>query len=147
MIREFTDRRPTASAVLLFVLFFVVPGLFLLIMSLLLPESGDGIAISVISVYAFVLEFILLVSVERPALIGQPFIMALLGFIIAEIVYTVSESANPIGAGPGAIAFLVSNAVITILGSEVGSILAALPAYWLFLAVRKLVNHIRYRRA
>ena len=134
MIREFTDRRPTASAVLLFVLFFVVPGLFLLIMSLLLPESGDGIAISVISVYAFVLAFILLVSVERPAL-------------IAEIVYTVSESANPIGVGPGAIAFLVSNAVITILGSEVGSILAALPAYWLFLAVRKLVNHIRYRRA
>ena len=147
MVREFTDRRPVASGVLIFVLFFVVPGIFLLAMGMLLPSRGGDIAISVISVYAFVLEFILLLQVERPALVAQPFVMALLGFIIAEIVYTVSESANAIGAGPGLFAMLFSDALITVLGSEVGSVLAALPAYWLFLGVRKLVDHIRYRRA
>ena len=146
MIRDFTDRRPVASGVAIFVLFFVAPGVFLLIMSLLLPGRGGDIAISIISVYAFVLEFLLLLQVERPALVAQPFLMALIGFIIAEIVYTVSQSSHAIGAGPGLFAVLFSDALITVLGSEVGSVLAALPAYWLFLGIRKLIEHIRYRR-
>ena len=99
MITEFTDRRPALSALLIVLLFTLVPGAVMLLATLL--TGGRSNAAEIIFVYALILQFILWLKVERPILILLPFIMALLGIIASEVVYTVSESARAIGEGPG----------------------------------------------
>ena len=144
MIRDYTDRCPGSSAGIIFLLFAVLPALLLIPTQILFPGPFSDLAVRFISIYAFVLQLLLLLHVERPILVMQPFLMGLAGLILSEILYTVSESAYETGMGPSGLMYLISSALVIIFGSELGSILAALPAYWLILAVRKLAAWIRY---
>ncbi|MDE6107487.1 MAG: hypothetical protein K2F83_02285, partial [Oscillospiraceae bacterium] len=114
MINEFTDRRPKLSAALIVFLFTAVPGAFLLIAEQM-PGMGENAA-KIAFVYVLILQLILWLKVERPILNFLPFILALLGFIISEVVYTVSLSAAPIGAGPSPLAYVFSAALVTLFG-------------------------------
>ena len=120
MITDFTDRRPALSALLIVFLFTVVPGAFLFLGGLF----GDGgISTKIVFVYVLVLQVILWVKLDRPILVMTPFILSLLGFIVSEVVYTVSLSNAPVGAGPSFSALLFSSALVVLFGIVgVGSI-------------------------
>lgn len=136
MIAKFTDRRPTLSAVLIVLLFTVVPGAFLLIAERI-PGMGEYSA-KMVFVYALVLQLLLLFKVERPILIALPFILALIGFIISEIVYTVSLGMAPAGAGPGFLAYVFSTALVTLFGIVAAGSIGGLLCYGVIAAVKKL---------
>ena len=136
MITEFTDRRPALSAVLIVLLFSLVPGTFMFIVKGATGSGGD--AAQIIFIYALVLQLILWLKVERPILIMLPFIMALLGFIISEIVYTVSEGMAPIGQGPSPLVFLFSSAVVTLFGAEAAGNVGGLLIYAVIVIFRKI---------
>ena len=136
MITEFTDRRPAISAVIIVLLFTLVPGAFMLITDIV--SGGTWNSTTAVFVYALILQLILWLTVERPILIMLPFIMALLGFIVSEIVYTISEGMAPIGQGPGALVFLFSSAVVTLFGAEAPGSIGGLLAYAVVVIFRKL---------
>lgn len=136
MITEFTDRRPTLSAVIIVLLFTLVPGAFMLITDTV--SGGTWNSAAIVFVCALILQLILLLTVERPILIMLPFIMALLGLIVSEIVYTVSLSMAPIGQGPSTHAFLFSSAVVALAGAEASASIGGLMVYAVIVIVRKL---------
>lgn len=136
MITEFTDRRPTLSAVIIVLLFTLIPGAFMLITDIV--SGGTWNSAAIVFIYALILQLILWLTVERPILIMLPFIMALLGFIVSEIVYTVSESMAPIGQGPSAPVLLLSSGVIALFGAEVPGSIGGLLVYAVIVIVRKL---------
>ena len=136
MITEFTDRRPTLSAVIIALLFTLVPGVFMLVTDII--SGGAWNPMAAVFVYALILQLILWLTVERPILIMLPFIMALLGFIASEIVYTVSESMAPIGRGPSAPAFLFSSSMVALFGAEAPGSIGGLLIYAVIVIVRKL---------
>lgn len=143
MITEFTDRRPTLSAVLITFLFTVVPGAFLLIAERL-PGLGENAA-KVVFVYALVLQVILWLKVERPILNVIPLILSLLGFIISEVVYTVSMSAAPIGKGPSPLVYVFSTALVTLFGIVSAASVGGLLAYGVIVIAKKLRELIACR--
>ena len=136
MITEFTDRRPALSAVIIVLLFTLVPGAFVLIANIVSGGAWNGA--NIVFVYALILQLILWLTVERPILIMLPFIMALLGLIVSEIVYTVSESMAPIGQGPSTLVLLFSSAAVTLFGAEAPGSIGGLLAYAVIVIVRKL---------
>ena len=136
MMTEFTDRRPALSAVIIVLLFTLVPGAFMLITDIV--SGGTWNSTTAVFVYALILQLILWLRVERPILIMLPFVMALLGLIVGEVVYTVSESMAPVGRGPGTLAFLFSSAAVTLFGAEAPGSIGGLLAYAVIVIVRKL---------
>lgn len=136
MITEFTDRHPTLSAVLIVLLYTVVPGAFMLIVQQM-PEIGENSA-KIAFVYALVLQVILLFKVDRPILAMLPFILALIGFIVSEIVYTLSMSIAPIGAGPSPLAFLFSSVLVILFGIVAIASVGGLLAYGVIVVVKKV---------
>lgn len=136
MITEFTDRRPALSAGIVVLLFTLVPGAFMLITDIV--SGGTWNCAAAVFVYALILQLILWLTVERPILIMLPFIMALLGFIVSEVVYTVSEGMAPIGQGPSVPALLFSSAAVTLFGAEAPGSIGGLLAYAVIVIVRKL---------
>ena len=136
MITEFTERRPGLSALLIVLLFTLAPGVFMLCFSMATGGENNGAAL--VFVYALILQLILWLKVERPILIMLPFIMALIGFIVSEVVYTLSMSAAPIGMGPSAPAFLFSSALVILFGAEAAANIGGLLLYALVVIFRKL---------
>ena len=136
MITEFTDRRPTLSAVIIVLLFTLLPGAFMLFTDIV--SGGTWNSAATVFVYALILQLILWLTVESPILIMLPFIMALLGLIVSEIVYTVSLSMAPIGQGPSTLAFLFSSTVVTLFGAEVPGNIGGLLIYAVIVIARKL---------
>lgn len=136
MITDFTDRHPALSAVLITLLFTVVPGAFMLIAEYVF-HGGESSA-KMVFIYALVLQVVLWLKVERPVLILLPFILALLGFIVSEVVYTVSLSSAPIGAGPSPLAFLFSSALVILFGAEGAGNVGGLLAYGIIVIARKV---------
>lgn len=143
MITEFTDRRPTLSAVLITLFFTAVPGAFLLIAERI-PGLGEGSA-KIVFIYALVLQLILLFKVERPILIALPFILALIGFIVSEVIYTVSMSAAPIGTGPSPLAFLISSVLVILFGIVAAANVGGLLVYAVIAIAKKLREMVVYR--
>ena len=143
MIKEFTDRRPVLSTALVVALFTVVPGAFMLIVRAV-TGSGSN-ASDAIFIYALILQLILWLKVERPILIVLPFIMSLIGFITAEIVYTVSQGTAPVGEGPSYLVFLFSSAVVTLFGHVAAASIGALLIYALIVIFRKVRELIMER--
>ena len=143
MITEFTDRRPALSAVLIVALFAVIPGVFMLLGEFVL--AGKVNAPGLVFFYILALQLILWLKVERPILIMLPFIMALFGFVVSEIVYTVSLSANPIGTGPSVLALLFSSALVTLFGTVAAGCIGGLLLYAVILILRKLRELIASR--
>ena len=140
MIQEFTDRRPALSAVLIALLFTLVPGTVML--GTAYATGGRENAAGFILGYTLFLQTLLWIKVERPILNLLPFILSLMSFIVSEVVYTVSLSMAPIGAGPGLLAMLISSALVshfgTVAAGSVGglllaAILAILKKLWEFL--------------
>ena len=136
MITEFTERRPALSAVIIVLLFTLVPGAFMLVADTV--SGGAWNSTTAVFVYVLVLQLILWLTVERPILIMLPFVMALLGLIVSEIVYTVSMSMAPIGQGPSALALLFSSAAVTLFGVVAPGSIGGLLAYAVVVVVRKL---------
>lgn len=143
MITKFTDRCPTLSAVLIVFLFTAVPGAFLLIGEQM-PGIGENAA-KIAFIYALILQLILWLKVERPILVWLPFILALLGFIVSEIVYTISMSSAPIGAGPSPLAYLFSAALVTLFGIVAAASVGGLLAYGVVVIGKKLREVVAYR--
>ena len=135
MITEFTDRRPAFSAVIIVLLFTLVPGAFMLITDMV--SGGTWNCAAAVFAYALILQLVLWLTVERPILIMLPFVMALLGLIVSEIVYTVSLSMTPIGR-PSTLALLFSSAVVTLFGAEAPGSIGGLLIYAVIIIVRKL---------
>lgn len=136
MITDFTDRRPALSAVLITLLYTAVPGAFLLAAGY--ASGGSWNVEKIVVAYALVLQVILWRKVERPILILLPFLLALLGFIVSEIVYTVSLGSAPVGVGPSPLAFLLSSALVILFGSEAAGCVGGLLVYGLIVIVRKV---------
>lgn len=136
MITDFTDRRPALSAVLITLLYTAVPGAFLLAAGY--ASGGSWNAEKIVVAYALVLQVILWRKVERPILILLPFLLALLGFIVSEIVYTVSLGSAPVGVGPGPLAFLFSSALVILFGSEAAGCVGGLLVYGLIVIAGKV---------
>ena len=143
MITEFTDRRPALSAVIIVLLFTLVPGAFMLITDIV--SGGTWNSATTVFVYALILQLILWLTVERPILIMLPFIMALIGFIVSETVYTISMSAAPIGAGPSPLAYLFSAAVVSLFGAVASGNVGGLLLYALIVILRKVRELIAAR--
>lgn len=136
MLTEFADWHPRLSALIIAVLYTVVPGVFMLAADTL---SGGRINTALIVViYAFVLQLILWFKVERPALIMLPFGMILVGFVVCEIVYTVAMSAVAPGETPSLLAMLFSSAIVTVFGAEAAGVIGALLCYGVIVIVRKV---------
>lgn len=143
MIAEFTDRRPALSAVLIVTFFTVVPGAFMFFVKGLTGSGGD--AATIIFFYALVLQLILWLRVERPILIMLPFLMALFGFIVCEIVYTISSSAALPGVGPSPLVYFLSSAVVTLFGAEASGSVGGLIVYAIIIIFKKVREVIIYR--
>ena len=136
MINDFTDRRPRLSALIIFALFTVVPTAAMLIVDVI---SGGAVHMPVfIFVYALLLQTVMWLTIERPILVFMPFIMALVGFIAAEIIYTVSESSFAPGAGVGAAAYLISSVIVTVFGAEAAASVGAMICAFVIRIARKL---------
>ena len=143
MITKFTDRRPVLSTVLVVLLFTVIPAAFML--TAVLVSGGQENGAWIVFIYALVLQVILWLKVERPILIILPFIMSLLGFIAAEIIYTISEGMAPVGQGPSPMVFLLSSAVVTLFGHVAAASIGGLLLYALIVIGKKLRDLITGR--
>lgn len=143
MIADFTDRRPALSAVLIALLFTLVPGAFVVAVELAFGGEADPMVAVVI--YAAVLQVLLWCKVERPVLIMLPLIMAILGFIVSEIVYTVSLSRAPVGAGPSPLALIFSSALVILFGAEGAGSIGGLLVYGVIVIFKKLREVIACR--
>lgn len=136
MLTEFADRRPALSAVLIVLLFTAVPGAFLLIARQI--SGSVGSFTKIVFVYELVLQVILWFKVERPILNMLPFILSLLGLIVSEIVYTVSMSMAPIGAGPSPLAFVFSSVLVILFGLGGAASVGGLIAYVVMVIAKRL---------
>ena len=136
MIKEFTDRRPALSALLVVALFTVVPGGVMCLAAAL--SGGRENAAGFVLVYTLLLQTLLWLKVERPILNLIPFVMSLLGLIVSEIVYTVSLSMTPVGVGPDAMAMLFSAGLVTLFGAEAAGSVGGMILYVGLAVLKKL---------
>lgn len=141
-MREFADWHPRLSALIIAVLYTVVPGVFMLVADTL---SGGRINTALIVViYAFAVQLVLWLKIERPALIILPFGMILVGFVACEIIYTVAMSAVAPGETPSLLAMLFSSAIVTVFGAEAAGVIGALLCYGIIVIVRKVWQMITH---
>lgn len=142
-IRDFTDWHPVPSGIIIALLFTVVPGVFMLAADII--SGGAFNSALVVVIYAFALQFILWLYVERMSLVWEPFAILLIGFVIAEVIYTVSIGSSDPTSAFCLMCSLISTAIIDVLGAEAGGIVGALLVYLIFIGIRKLVNTARGR--
>ena len=136
MINYFTDRHPALSAIIIAVLFTVVPSA-----TMLAVDTATGGTVNmpvVIFLYALVIQVILWMNVERPILVFMPFIISLIGFIVAELIYTVSESTALPGAGADPVTYVASSVIVTVFGAESAASVGAIICYGIILLGRKI---------
>ena len=124
MITDFADFHPRLSALIIVLLFTLIPGGFMLLTGLLFGDAVN--TAKILFFYALAIQLILSFKVERPILVMLPFVMMLGGFVVCEIVYTISLSMARPGAGPSAAAYFFSSAIITLFGSEITGVIAGL---------------------
>lgn len=142
MIRSFTDRRPFASALLIMAFLFFVPMALMAADDMLL--FGALHAASLFFYFSLAVQVTMLLTVERPVLIAEPFIIGLIGLSAGEILYAVSESAASPGYGPSPLAYYVSSYLIAISGGNAAAAVGAVILYILILIGRKIYEHFKY---
>ena len=143
MLAEFADRNPRLSALIIALLYTVVPALFMLIADIL---SGGRINTPIIVViYAFAIQLIMWFKLERPILIMLPFGMILIGFVVCELAYTIARGAVSPGTPPSALAVYFSSAIVTVFGAEVVGVIGALLCYGIIVTVRKFCQILLHR--
>ena len=143
MLAEFADRNPRLSALIIALLYTVVPALFMLAADTL---SGGRINTALILViYAFAVQMVRWFTLERPILIMLPFGMILIGFVVCELIYTLAQSAVRPGMPPSALAVFFSSAVVTVFGAEVVGVIGALLCYGIIVTVRKFCQILLHK--
>lgn len=143
MIRSFTDRRPGLSALLIAGGLFLAPAALMLLDDFVL--RGALHAAFLFFYFSIAVQTVLFMTVERPVLAAEPFVLGLIGLCAGEILYAVSESAAGPGAGPGALAYAVSSYLVAVCGGNAAAAVGALILSFLILAGRKIYEHFKYR--
>ncbi len=143
MIRDFTDRCPKASAAIVAVLFTLFPMALMLASQYIFGERVNMPLL--IFIYSLVIEFIMWENVERMILIFFPFMLTLIGFISAEIIYTVSETASAPGMGPDPVVYLISSLMVTVFGAEAAGFIGAVILHAFVVIGKKLCEFIKER--
>ena len=123
MLNIYSERYPVLSGFIVAGLFTVVPGAVMLITQAITGDAGN--AGNFIFLYALALELFMCFTIGRFSLLVLPFGMSLVGFIIAEIIYTVSQGLSPQGIGPDPITFWISSFLVTLFGVVSAGVLAA----------------------
>lgn len=142
-IRDFADRSPRLSAVIIFCLFTVIPTAFSILADIF--SQGSLNSPMIIFLFALAVEFILWNCVERPILVFMPFLISLVGLILAEIVYSVSLGVAGPGGGPSATAFWLSSVMTVVFGAEAAAFVGSLALFGLEKIIVKIVDFIRER--
>lgn len=143
MIRSFTDRRPGLSGVLIVAVLFVLPVCLMVVDDFIL--MGALHVAAVFFYFSIAAQTVLFMTVERPVLAAEPFVLGLIGLCVGEILYAVSESAVGPGAGPGVLAYFTSSYLIAVCGGNAAAAVGALILYFLILAGRKIYEHFKYK--
>lgn len=143
MIRSFTDRRPGICAVLIGVFLFLVPGALMFVDDMFL--TGALHIASLFFFFTLAVQLVMMLTVERPVLVAEPFIIGLMGLCAGEVLFAVSESAAAPGAGPSLWAYLVSSYLIAICGGNAAAAVGALILFIFILIGRKIFEYFRYR--
>lgn len=143
MIRDFTNRRPAASGLLIAALLFLLPAPFMVLDDFVL--NGRLHAAALFFYCSIAAQTVLFLKVERPVLAAEPFILGLVGLCAGEILYAVSESAAAPGAGPDALSYFASSYLIAICGGNAAGAVGALILNFFLLIGRKTVEHFKYR--
>ncbi len=143
MIRSFTDRRPGLSGLLIAVFFFLVPALFMILDDFVL--RGALHAAAIFFYLSIAAQTALFLTVERPVLTAEPFIIGLVGLCAGEILYAVSESAAAPGVGPSVLAYFASSYIIAVCGGNAAAAVGALILCFFILLGRKIYEHFKYK--
>ncbi len=143
MIRDFTDRRPAVSALLIAALLFLLPAPLMVLDDFVL--SGRLHAAALFFYCSIAAQTVLFLKVERPVLAAEPFLLGLVGLCAGEILYAVSGSASAPGAGPDPLAYLISSYLIAVCGGNAAGAVGALILCFFLCIGRKTVEHFRYR--
>ncbi len=133
-ITDKSDRYPVIFGFALFGLISIVPGLAMLLASLV----GLDLTYAIIA-YAFVLQFVLCLSVERTIHLMLPFIVCIISFVIMDVLYFAAMFLN--GSVPRqavALILAVGTNGGRVFVTEVLGIVASLICYGLFVFVRSL---------
>ena len=142
MIRDFTDRRPAVSGLLIAALLFLLPALFMILDDFVL--NGRLHAAAVFFYFSITAQTVLFLKVERPILAAEPFVLGLVGLCAGEILYAVSESAAAPGAGPDILSYFASSYLIAICGGNAAAAVGALILCFFLFIGRKTVEHFKY---
>ena len=143
MIRSFTDRRPGVSALLIGVFLFLLPGALMFVDDMFL--TGTLHIASIFFYFTLAVQLVMMLTVERPVLIAEPFIIGLLGLCVGEVLFAVSRSAAVPGAGPSLWVYLTSSYLIAICGGNAAAGVGALILFFFIFIGRKICEHFRYR--
>lgn len=143
MIRSFTNRRPGLSALLIAVGLFPLPAFFMILDDFVL--RGALHAAAVFFYLSIAVQTVFFLTVERPVLVAEPFIIGLIGLCAGEILYAVSESAAGPGAGPSVLAYFTSSYLIAVCGGNAAAAVGALILYFFIFIGRKIHEHFKYK--
>ena len=141
MIRDFTNRRPAVSGLLIAALLFLLPALFMILDDFVL--NGRLHAAAVFFYFSIAAQTVLFLKVERPILAAEPAVLGLVGLCAGEILYAVSESAAAPGAGPDILSYFASSYLIAICGGNAAAAVGALILNFFLLIGRKAVEHLK----
>lgn len=133
-IEDKSDRFPVIFGFALFGLLSIVPGLAMLLASL----AGIDLTYAIIA-YAFALQFVLCLSVERTVHLMLPFIVCIISFVIMDVLYFAAMLLG--GSVPQQVIALMLALGMnggTVFVTEVLGIVASLIFYALFVFVRAL---------
>lgn len=141
MIRDFTDRRPGLSAI------YIAAGLFLIPAPLLFLDNiilGGILHVAAILFYlSLIVQTVMFFTVERPILIGEPFIIGLVGLCAGEIMYAIGRSVVAPDATVSPVTYFISSYLIAVCGANASAAIGALIIYIFICIVRKIVDFIK----
>ncbi len=138
-IRFFTDRHPKLSAALIALLMVVPPAIWVSVTYFALGRDFNSAAAVV--VYAFIMQVLLCLAVERFVLVAMPFLMVIGGLAVCQIFYVISMATSGL---VNALTYIISALGVSLLGSEFVGVFFGAAAYFLIVIVRAIVNKIRH---
>ncbi len=93
----------------------------------------------------FILEIIMLWSLERPIMIAAPFILPFVGLVVVQVIDSTSVAIAQYFHPYAAFAYNAEYVMVTVFGSEVTGCFAAVPVYFLTKLLRWVYEKIKYR--
>lgn len=136
-MRNFFDRNPVMSAVLILLFLTLIPALFVVITEALFGEGFPSGR--VIFAVWFALQILLSAKCERPILTAMPFLISLAGILICEWIYVGTNVAFQVGVSPTIGRTLLSLGV-AIFGPEAAAAVGGMIVYVIFSLVRSFIG-------